>query len=164
MKTILTFAALLIAQSAALSSDEDAHARARAAMDLAPVPPVEPKALTYTEALIQCKQQQKPLVVFIGIPSRPIEGAISAQETSMMRTFTGKLVERGVMITADGATGYWYVPEATDLQIKDAIRLAVRQAPVPFSPTVRPDLPDEDSASSRNKAIPRLVPALRLPR
>lgn len=93
----------------------------------APKKEVAEKFPAYADALADCKRTGRPLVVFIGIPARPIPGVISANEPGLWRGETW--VTRGILISTDGKYGRWFTPDATDEQIRDVIWPPRRVAP-----------------------------------
>lgn len=101
------------------------------------VAPADPFADAYAEAL----DAGKPLVVFVGVPARPVEGCV----TVSLPELNGRAEPRVVVSRLNGTT---YTPmhrNASDAEIRRALSLEVRPLANPFPGSSRPgEVPTAD--------------------
>lgn len=102
-------------------------------------PMSSPPRSAYEDAKAQAEKAGWPLVVFVGVPIRPVPGTIAVR---VDRLSDG--TANAIIVSTDAATGYWLAPTATDAEIA---RLAVKPNEArPFAPPSerQPALPTAD--------------------
>lgn len=90
--------------------------------------------LPYKEGLEECRKTDRPLVVFVGIKARKLEGVIVSQTPFLWRTEIEK-IDDAIFVTIDGKFGHWYKSNATDqsiLKVVNELKGVRQQAESPF--------------------------------
>ncbi len=118
-----------------------------------PVKPPEPTP--YEKGMADAKATKKPLIIFVGVPIRQVEGAIVIGE----KTLDG--VTSQVVLYRNGGTGDWYDPRVTTEQLRKDAGLEREPAAsffaLPKSGQFKAEIADDSKDAGSLPAWPKIL-------